>query len=77
MKKHYCIFVVSNVYITSESDSYTSWDVHSEGLAVVPYCLGEFETEEEAEQWLENDLNHPNNEYRDCRFLIQKIYVRK
>ena len=77
MKKFYGIFVISGIYITSECDNYSEWSVYSEGHAVIPYWLGGlFETKEEAEQWLENDLNCNTNEYRDCQFVIQKVYMR-
>lgn len=73
MKKFYRIFVVSGIYIGA-TDEYSGWHQYSEGVAITPYHPQLFESEQEAEEYLEKVV--PNDkEYKNCQFTIQKVYM--
>lgn len=72
MKKFYRIFVVSEIYIGATDD--LGWHQYSEDQTITPYDGKLFESEEEAEKYLEKVV--PNDkEYKNCQFIIQKVYV--
>ena len=72
MKKFYRIFVVSEIYIGATDNS--GWHQYSEGETITPYDEKLFESEEEAEKYLEKVV--PNDkEYKNYQFIIQKVYV--
>ena len=74
MKKFYRIFVVSQIITGTKYDEYTSWTEYSEDQTITPYDGKLFESEEEAEKYLEKVV--PNDkEYKNCQFIIQKVYV--
>lgn len=67
MKKFYSIFVVSEIIIES-------YKQYSEDKTITPYDEKLFESEEEAEKYLEKVV--PNDkEYKNCQFIIQKVYT--
>ena len=74
MKKFYRIFVVSEIIIDNEYGEYGSWQKYSESETITPYDGKLFESEEEAEKYLEKVV--PNDkDYKNCQFIIQKVYV--
>ena len=74
MKKYYRIFVVSEIIIDTEYGEYSSWHKYSESETITPYDGKLFESEEEAEEYLEKVV--PNDkEYKNYQFIIQKVYV--
>ena len=74
MKKFYRIFVVSEINIGISYDEYSSWNQYSEDKTITPYDGKLFESEEEAEKYLEKVV--PNDkEYKNCQFIIQKVYA--
>ena len=75
MKKFYCIFVVSVIYLNMEYNEYPYGDIYSGDPAIKPYYPQLFETEEDAEKFLE-EVAPNDKEYKDCQFIIQKVYVR-
>ena len=74
MKKFYRIFVVNNIITCTKYDEYTSWTEYSEDKTITPYDGKLFDSEEEAEEYLKKVV--PNDkEYKNCQFIIQKVYV--
>ena len=74
MKKFYRIFVVSEIIIDNEYGEYGSWQKYSESETITPYDGKLFESEEEAEKYVEKVV--PNDkDYKNCQFIIQKVYV--
>ena len=53
MKKFYRIFVVSEIALDTEYGEYGSYVQYSEGETITPYDGKLFESEEEAEKYLE------------------------
>lgn len=74
MRKFYRIFVVSEIITVTKYGECTSWTEYSEDKTITPYDGKLFESEEEAEKYLEKVV--PNdNEYKNCQFIIQKVYM--
>ena len=74
MKKFYRIFIVSTIHLDSEYGEYGGWDRYSESESITPYHGKLFESEQEAEEYIEKVA--PNDkEYKNCQFIIQKVYV--
>lgn len=73
MKKFYGIFVISEIALGTEYGEYGSYVQYSEDQTITPYDGKLFESEEEAEKYLEKIV--PNDkEYKNCQFIIQKVY---
>jgi hypothetical protein len=74
MKKFYRIFVVSQIITGTEYGEYGGYHQYSEDQTMTPYDGKLFESEEEVEKYLEKVV--PNDkEYKNCQFIIQKVYV--
>ena len=76
MKKFYSIFVVNEICINRDPEGYSYLNEYSYEETLIPYTGELFETEEEAEKYLEVALNDNENIYKHCQFTIQKVYVR-
>ena len=76
MKKYYRIFMVSEIILETKYDEYGSWNQYSESETITP-CHGKlFESEQEAEEYLEKVFSN-DKEYKNCQFVIQKVYTCK
>ena len=74
MKKFYRIFVVSEIILDTEYGEYGGCNQYSESQTITPYDGKLFESEEEAEKYLEKVV--PNDkEYKNYQFIIQKVYM--
>lgn len=72
MKEFYRIFVLSEIII--EYGECSSWNKYSESETITPYDGKLFENEEDAKKHLEKVVPD-DNEYKNCQFIIQKVYV--
>lgn len=75
MKEFYRIFVVSVIYLDTVYYEESSENIYTEEPAIKPYCPKLFENEEDAKKHLE-EVAPNDNEYKNCQFIIQKVYVR-
>ena len=73
MKKYYRIFVVSEIIIDTEYNEYTSWHQYSESESITSYSDELFESEEDAEEYLEKVVPD-DKKYKNYQFVIQKVY---